>query len=143
MSFQTSVGVQPAPAVAGDFASSNPRWTALAGPGGLLAGTAGVTIGRFAWLSQQVIDVDNAAAIVNSFGTGPVGGFVHREQQALITAFLADSGMTIPSGFPVSLFTGGDFWVKNEGATAAQAGQYAYAAFGNGAASFAAANSAA
>ena len=36
--FQASVGTQPAPAVAGDFADHNPRVSAMAGPGGFVAG---------------------------------------------------------------------------------------------------------
>ena len=74
MGFQTSVGVQPAPAVAGDFASTNARWTVLAGPGGLVAGPAGVTVGRFAWLQAAGFDQDNGASMANSFGVGPGAG---------------------------------------------------------------------
>jgi hypothetical protein len=140
--FQVGVNVQPAPAVAGDFASSNPRYSVLAGPGGLVAGSSGVTIGAFAWLSSSSIDQDSAPTIVNNFGSGPVGGFVHREQQGLITTFLSDATMSIPSGFPLTLMSGGDYWVKNSGATEAVPGQYAYANLANGLASFAAANSA-
>jgi hypothetical protein len=138
MSFQTSVSVQPAPAVAGDFASANPRFSVDAGPGGLVAGPNGVTVGRFAWLSASSIDPNGAPTIANNFGSGPVGGFVHREQQGLITSFLADSGMVIPPGFMVTLMKGGSFWVKNEGTTEALFGQTCYAAFANGAANFAA-----
>ena len=49
MPFQTSVSTQPAPAVAGDFANGNPRFAVPAGPGGLIAGAAGVTIGQAPW----------------------------------------------------------------------------------------------
>jgi hypothetical protein len=147
MGFQTTVGVQPAPAVAGDFASANPRWNVLAGPGGLVAGVAGVTVGRFAWLSSSAIDQDNAPTILNSFGSGPVAGFIGRHQQALITDYLADSGMRIPKGFGVTAYSGGDFWAQNDGASAVVASvltpQYAYANLADGRVSFAAANSAA
>ena len=135
---QTQVFVQPAPAVAGDFASANPRFTEIAGPGGLVAGPNGVTVGRFAWLSFASLDPNSAPQIANSSGSGPVGGFVGRHQQALITNFLGDASMVVPVGFPVVLYSGGDFWVKNEGASTAVFGQKAYAAFGSGAASFAA-----
>ena len=138
MPFQNQVAVQPAPAVAGDFASANPRFAYPAGPGGLVSGSAGVTIGAFAWVSAAAIDQDNAPTIVNSFGAGPVSGFVHREQQGLITTFLADNGMTIQPGYNMGLMTGGDFWVKNSGSTQALVGQKAYASFVNGSVNFAA-----
>ena len=141
--FQTQVYSGQAPAVAGDFASTNPRFNYLAGPGGLIAGSNGLTIGRFAWVSNSVMDADSAPAVASNVGVGPVAGFVGRTQQALITTFLADGTQTIPSGYPVTLFTGGDFWVKNEGTTQALPGQYAYASFANGAVNFAAASSAA
>lgn len=136
--FQSTVNVQPAPAVAGDFADHNPRVSVEAGPGGLVAGAAGVTVGRFAWWKPSVIDPNGTPAIVDSFGAGPVTGFVHRAQQGLITDYLANAGMKIPQGFPVTLMSAGGFWVKNEGATAAVIGQKAYANFSDGKASFAA-----
>jgi hypothetical protein len=138
MGFPTSVNVQQAPAVAGDFASGNPRATVLAGQGALVAGAAGVVVGRFAWLSAAQIDNDNAASLVNNFGAGPVAGFVHREQQGLITTYLADASMVVPQGFPVTLFSGGDFWVVNAGSTEALVGQKAYAGYADGKVSFAA-----
>lgn len=140
--FQTSVGTQPAPAVEGDFASINPRFTVDAGPGGLISGSGhgsvGVTIGRFAWADYSTVDADGSPASVYNFGSGPPTGFVHREGQGLITTFLAHSGMIIPPGFQMTLHNGGDFWVKNNGATAALLGQKAYADVGTGAVSFAA-----
>ena len=141
MPFQQQVYVAQAPAVAGDFASANPRFFYSAGPGGLVAGPSGVAIGAFAWLSAASLDADGAPAIVNSYGAGAVAGFIHREQQGLITTYLADSGMTIPAGFGVAICTAGDLWVKNSGATEATPGQFAYANYANGAATFAAAGS--
>jgi hypothetical protein len=138
MSFQTKAQVQPAPAVEGDFASANPRFTALVGAGGFVAGSSGVTIGRFAWATDQQIDDVNAPAIVNSFGIGQVTGFVHREQQGLNTTYLSEAGMTIPQGFGLTLMAGGDFWVKNAGSTQATPGMKAYASFVDGTVSFAA-----
>ena len=136
--FPNQVQVQPAIGVPGDFASSNPRFTTLAGPGGLVAGPAGVTVGNFAWTLASLLDQDSAPTIVNSFGSGSVAGFVGREMQALITTFLANSTMVIPPGFMVTLYNGGDFLVKNSGTTQALLGQTAYAAFGTGAVTFAA-----
>lgn len=141
--FQTQVGYQPSPAVEGDFASTNPRAVVLAGPGGLIAGAAGLVVGRFAWLSSIYLDDDSAPAVANNTGSGPVAGFVHREQQALISQYLQSSSMTIPGGFPVTLFKEGDFWVKNNGATTALVGQKCYANFADGKASFAATGAAA
>ncbi len=135
--FQTAVANQPAIGVAGDFASLNPYFTYDMGPGGAVAGAAGVTIGRFAWAVPPV-DGDGAPATVNSFGFGPVTGFVPRVQQGLITVYLADSSMVIPQGFQMTLMIGGDFFVKNDGATQAVPGQKAYADFATGKVSFAA-----
>jgi hypothetical protein len=127
MGFQKQVNLTPAPAVAGDFASSNPRATVLAGPGGLVAGALGVTVGKFAW-------VDDDGSTVQSFGTATKApqGFVHREQQALIQQYLAESGMNIPQGFPVVLHNEGDFWAKLAGDNAATIGAAIYADYSNG-----------
>lgn len=136
---QATVNTLPAPAVAGDFASANPRFTALAGPGAFVAGVAGVTIGRFVWSgNSQTLDPDNAPQVVNNFGWGSVLGFVGRHQQALITTFLADASMVLPSGFMTTVYSGGDFWAQNDGATRAVIGQKAYADLATGKVSFAA-----
>ena len=139
--FQTQVQNNPAPAVEGDFATTNPRATVLAGPGGLVAGDNGVTVGRFAWLTDEFVDADGAPATVYNTGAGPVAGFVHREQQGLITTYLQTASMIVPAGFPVTLFAEGDFWVKNNGAGQAVPGQKAYANFADGTVSFAATGS--
>ena len=130
--FQTSVNVQPAIGVAGDFASANPRATVLAGPGALVAGAGGVTVGCFAWAANGV---------VSSTGAGPVTGFVHREQQALITSYLQEASNAIPQGFPVTLHSAGDFLVKNTGG-AVTAGMSAFANLADGTVQFAAAGAA-
>jgi hypothetical protein len=134
--FQTQVNVQPAPAVAGDFASANPRWSVDAGPGGLVAGVGGVTVGRFAWWDNA-----NHRTVLNS-GAGAPTGFVHREQQALITTYLAAASNVVPVGFGITLMSGGDFWVLNDGSTEALVGQKAYADLATGKVSFAATGSA-
>ena len=53
MPFPGQVNVVQAPAIAGDFASSNPRFVVPAGPGDMVAGSAGVTVGLFAWATSQ------------------------------------------------------------------------------------------
>lgn len=138
MPFQAVVTAFPALGLPGDFADHNPRVHAGAGPGALVAGTAGVTIGRFGWLSSQQIDFNNAPAIVNSFGAGPVGGIVGRSfGSALITSYLAELSIIIPRGFAVPIYTAGGFLVLNEGSGYVQPGMNAYANYANGAVSFA------
>jgi len=136
MPFPSTVNVQPAPAVAGDWASANPRHTVLAGPGGLIAGPAGVTVGRFAWM-----DNSNNVQVSNVGDGGAPDGFVHREQQALITAFLAEGSNVVPPGFGITLTAAADVWVVNSGSSEALFGQKAYASFADGTISFAATGS--
>jgi hypothetical protein len=135
--YQTSVDTVPAPGVEGDFCDSNPRAAHDAGPGGLVAGPFGVVVGRFAWTSYAGIDPDNAPTVVNNFGSGVPDGFVHREQQALITQYLADATMLVPTGFAVTLFTRGGFFVRNNGTTQALVRMKAYADLATGKVSFA------
>jgi hypothetical protein len=136
--FQTQVYGVPAQGVAGDLASANPLFSYDAGPGGLVAGTAGLVIGRFAW-TYPPLDPNSAAQIATNSGAGPVAGFVMRAKGlALNTVFLSDAGMTILSGMPASsVMTGGDFWVVNVGSTEAIPGQKAFANLLTGAVSFA------
>ena len=103
MGFQTTVQSQQAPACAGDFASGNPRAATVSPEGGFVAGAAGVTVGRFAWIQSDGVTVLNT-------GTGKPDGFIHREQQALISTYLAESGNLIPVGFPVTLMRTGDYY---------------------------------
>ena len=114
MGFQKQVNLTPAPAVAGDFASGNYHSSALSVAGGLVAGSTGVTVGKFAWISR--------ADSITTYSRGTVGqkadGFVHRDQQALITNYLGESSMVIPAGFPVTLQNEGDFWAVNAGSSA-------------------------
>lgn len=131
MPFQTQVNVVQAPAVEGDFADKNPRDTVLAGPGALVAGPAGAVIGRFCWADANNLTATNS-------GVGAPTGFLANTHQALITAFLAEFGMTVPSGVPLTLFSAGAFWAKNAGSGAASIGQKAYANNATGAISFAA-----
>lgn len=136
--FQTQATYSPAPGVEGDFATTNPRATVIAGPGALVAGSAGITVGRFAWTTQQFSDADGSPGVANNFGIGPVAGFVHRDQQGLIMNYLQESTMLVPAGFGITLFAEGDFWVKNNGATQALPGMKVYASFADGKASAAA-----
>ncbi len=120
MGFPRQVNVVAAPAVLGDFCDSNPRATVNASYGALVAGSTGCSIGRFAWLNSDGVSVSNA-------GIGAPTGFVHRDQQAIITAYLADNTLTMAEGFPITLFNEGGFWVANDGSVTSAIGMTAYA----------------
>lgn len=130
MSFPATMQASQAPAFAGDFASANPRFTLLAGPGAIVAGT-NLFAGRFAW-------VDAAGLTANSNGNGVVAGFMGRDQQGLITQFLSESSMQIRVGGPVTIYSGGDFWVVNSDTDSVQINQKVYANYATGLATFAA-----
>jgi hypothetical protein len=134
MAFQQSVQVTQAPGDPGDFASANPRHSQLSVPGGFIAGPNGLTVGLFAWADTAT------GTILSNTGTGLPTCFVHRNMQAMLTAYLQEFGMTIPAGFGVGeMFSGGDFFVKNAGASAVTIGMKAFANTTNGTVSFAAA----
>lgn len=139
MTFPTSVNVQPGVAVAGDFASTNPRVAVSAGPGGLVAGSSGVTVGLFGWIDTTSTDPNGQGTLVNNTGSGVPTGIVARRQQALVTTYLAEASNVIPAGFPVTLFSSGDFWVKNAGSGAAAIGNKVFVKTADGTVNFAAA----
>lgn len=128
--FQGSVNTFPAIGVAGDFASANPRSSYVGGEAGIVAASAGVTVGNFAWLTGSDLSV------ANSTGSGVPDGIVHRELNALITTYLAETSLTIQAGQPVALFTKGDFYVKATVGAAAK-GQKAFAKLSDGSVQFA------
>jgi hypothetical protein len=137
MPFQNFVGTQPAPGVAGDFCDANPRYSALAGPGGFVSGSS-LFVGRFAWATSP-LDGDNAPAVLNSFGSGAVAGFLKRNQQGIFTQYLQEASMQLAPGFQCGdLFSVGGFWAVNSGSGQAIIGQKAYANFANGLVTFAA-----
>lgn len=106
--FQNQVYINPAEAIPGDFASSNPNQYQLTSTGLMIADTNGVKIGHFAALnSTGTVSSTLAAAPSDASRVG----FVHREFNGQIVTYLAESGMTIQPGEPVSLFRMGDFWV--------------------------------
>jgi hypothetical protein len=139
-SFQTFTNAVQAPGIAGDFASANPRATALSSQDynntGFVAGPNGLTIGLFAWLDTATY------RIASNAGAGVPNGFVHRAAEALITTYLNAYGMTIPAGFMAgNIFIEGDFFVVNNGTTLATPGMKAYANNTTGVATFAATGS--
>lgn len=102
MTFQTTVNRQPARGVAGDFASTNPRNSMLAGEGSLRTAEA-IIVGGFAF-------ADLATGLVHAGSdTGRRVGFVHRNNQAVVQLGQAAS-MVIPAGRETTLFTNGDFY---------------------------------
>lgn len=135
MGFPTQVNVVPALAVEGDFASTNPRVSIVNQAGAFVAGALGVQVGRFAWAEPA----NNTK--VNNFGAGAPTGFLAREQQGLITAFLGEASMRVPIGLGVVLYSEADFWVRNNGTSASAIGQKAYADNTTGLISFAASGS--
>lgn len=122
--FQTQVNAQQAPAVAGDFASANPRASCVAPEGGFVAGAAGLTVGRFAWIQAD------GRTLLNT-GSGKPDGFVHREQQALITTFLGEASNVVPVGLPVTLMRTGDYFA-NTTVASAEKGEKAFAKLADG-----------
>jgi hypothetical protein len=128
--FPQQVQTFMAPAVAGDFCSANPRFSLIAGPGAMVAGT-NLYVGRFCW-------ADPTNKILNSNGSGPVSGFMGRNQQGLITQFLSAATMQVLSGIQCFGYSGGDFWVVNNGSLITTVGMKAYANYATGLVAFAA-----
>lgn len=129
---QTVINTDPTPGLPGDFCSANPRGSMLAGPGALIAGANGLTIGRFGWARNDNGQVSNAHP-----GVPSRYGFVHRNQPALITVWLAQSGNLVQPGLEVTLFDSGDFWM-GPFPNGAAIGQKVYVAYADGSVSAAA-----
>lgn len=124
--FQQYANQQPPPGKPGDFYGANPRAFVNAPPGGYVSDGTPI-IGQFAW-ANPTTGVCSSTQAANTYL-----GFVHSEQQGLITAFLGFNASTIPAGYPISLCSQGDFWC-NFAASAALAAQV-YASSPGGAAS--------
>lgn len=134
MTFQTAINLQQAPGIEGDACSVNPRQTLL-NPveGAFVAGSNGLTMGRFAW-------IDTDGKTLNNAGSGAPNGFVKRSIVGAITTYLAESGLAYQPGAGVGdVFSGGDFWAKNAGSGASAIGNKAFASTTTGAVQFAAA----
>jgi hypothetical protein len=139
--FQASVNQVPSPGVEGDFASLNPFYEYPAGPGGLVAGANGVTVGRFCWLNRTYLDPDNEPTPVDNTGSGQPIGILGRRQQGVITVFLAEATLVVPAGLPIGVLSSADLWLKNRGTTQAVPGQKVYANLTDGSATFGASGS--
>lgn len=114
--FQNFVNRQPAPGVIGGFASMNPRATAVAGEGAFRSGNGNnylsarnlARVGNFAWGAGQFAGAQKPAG-------ASVLGFVADEIQANIPFLSPGAGVNpvaldVNDGFPVTLFTVGDFF---------------------------------
>ena len=127
-SFQTRVNQYNPLGVEGDFASANPRATALTPDGAaFVAGPNGVTIGNFAWIAPDGRTITNQG----QYPAQP-DGYVGREQQGLLTEYLQAAGTLIPPGFAVTLFRTGDFKDKNAGPSSITRQSTLYASYLDG-----------
>jgi hypothetical protein len=113
--FQNQVYINPAQAIPGDFASSNPMVYKLSSTGKMVADSSGVKVGQFCALNAD-------GTVTTVPGSAPSGGlsrvgFVHRENNAQIITFLAESGYTIQPGQPVAAFGTGDFFINADAIT--------------------------
>lgn len=131
LGFQQSVNLQQAAAVAGDFASANPRASVVSHEGTLVAGANGVTVARFAWATSAGLVSNTVVSSGNTLSNKPAG-FVHRRQgAALITTYLGEISNLVPQGFEVTLMETGDYWVPPLVNTAL-IGQKVFANLGDG-----------
>jgi|SRR5882724_5227254 len=127
--FPTFVNRHLAPGVVGAFASMNPRAVVLAGPGAFLADDSPpVTVGHFAW-GVPTTGIANSDVQSASFL-----GFVANEGQTVITDFLGVSRLAVQAGFPVTLYSHGDFWafVNQTSGLAVAVGDVIYATAATG-----------
>lgn len=131
--FQKTMNAQPAIGIEGDWYGANPRFTLLAGEGRLVAGPEGVTVGRFAWANPNGI-------VHNGGGQGRLG-FVHRDQPAFITDWLAQSTLKVNGGLDMTLHVAADVLCRFAGG--AIPNQKVYANYADGTAYAAATGSAA
>lgn len=118
--FQTFVNRNMAPGVVGGFASMNPRAAVLAGPGAFRADSAlPVLVGGFAWATPT----DSKA--YGQLKSNALLGFIGNEEQTVITDFLGVSRLAVQAGFPVTLYSHGDFWASVAGVVAVGGTVYA------------------
>lgn len=121
--FQSIVNAQPAPGQPGDFYGVNMRAVVLGanvpygspGAGGqgavgqLVAPAGGLIVGNFCWADLST------GLVSQGYDSNGQLGFLHREEQAIIVTYLGISTYVVNAGFPVTLFSQGDFWAKFAG----------------------------
>lgn len=125
MGFSTKINYTWGKGFPGGIASANPRRSAIPGPMGFVAGAAGVTVAAFGW-----VQADGVTVLNKPIASEAPTGFVLRDQTGLITTYLGESTMTLPSGFNVQLMTGGDYFAA--ASTVATPGQAVYASLTDG-----------
>lgn len=125
MPFQSRINRTLPVGVEGAFASTNPYHSLLnAAQGQYKAASAGVVVGRFAWVDPVT------GLATNVKGALTVGGFVLRANTATVLTPGQEYSLTIRGGFEVELFDGGDFWARF--AAGATIGQNVFAADADG-----------
>lgn len=117
--FQTWVNRELPPGVPGDWAGANIRANVPVGPWSLVAPPSGVNVGSIGWANPAT------GICSNYFQPNSFPGFIHKDQQAVITQFLGLSTLLIPSGMPVVAQAQGDWWGLFQGA--ASVGNSVYA----------------
>ncbi len=147
MAFQTAVRRYIAPGVKGGWASANPHASLLQSNNGDLGETAspiaiwmvgaeGVIVGQFAFadtVTGEVTSVSPGGVLMTDTTAGTVRvGFVQRDQFALITPYMAGSGVTLFEGQPVTLLAEGYVWAEFAGGAAI--GQFVFASYADGSA---------
>lgn len=110
-------------AVPGAFASNNPRSVVVAGGGFFTSGDDGLIMAHFGWADPLT---GKAGSLYNAEG---LLGFV--QPQPGNRRRLSVDGAMIRPGYPVTLFSGGDFYARF--AAGAEAGSRVYAALLDGA----------
>lgn len=131
LGFQTSVNLQQAAAVAGDFASANPRSSVVSHEGTLVAGANGATVGLFGWATSGGLVSNTVVSSGNALSNKPTGFIARQQGAALITTYLGQVSNLIPTGFEVTLMASGDYWVAPLVSTAS-IGQKVFANLGDG-----------
>lgn len=125
MPFQSRINRTLPVGVEGAFASTNPYHSLLnAAQGQYKAASAGVAVGRFAWVDPVT------GLATNVKGALTVGGFVLRANTATVLTPGQEYSLTIRGGFEVELFDGGDFWARF--AAGATIGQNVFASDADG-----------
>lgn len=108
MSFQQKLNREMPRGVAGDFASTNPRNSILAGESSLRTFEP-INVGGFAFADLET------GLVYEDYNSGRVVGFVHRNNQAVVPLGQSAS-MKIPQGKEIALFSNGDFYAVSPAA---------------------------
>lgn len=130
--FQQSVNTYSSPAVAGQIASGNPMAFYQAGPGALVSGANGLTIGGFAWATPITAGdtperADSNALLVAAGLDRIPSGFVMNEQQGNFYTPLQESGLSMLPWQACELLSRGDVWAKLPAGVAASRKQKVFA----------------